>query len=288
MFIFKKENYFSSDVGIFMMNWHHCKDEPEHLHEFIEIVYVMDGSGIHGIDGIEYQVKRGSVLFINYRQPHYIKTETGMAICNILLDPEWISEKLIDSENAFELLTLSAFAQFQEEIDTGHALIQFHGAQRRQIENLIQEMHTEYAGREIGYDTVLKAQINILLTYIFRKMSFGSAEKRGKLDEGFLDYIRRHCAEKLTLESLAKECFYNPSYFSRLFREHYGMTVVSFINQSRLEKAMDLLAKTTLSVEEISERAGFSSKTAFYRALKENTGCTPTEYRKKATTKVKK
>ena len=281
MFVLKKENYFR-DIGIYMKNWHHDTDEPEHLHEFVEIVYVMDGSGAHGIDGIEYQVKRGSVLFINYRQPHYIKTEKGMTLCNILLDPEWISQTLIDSENAFELLTLSAFSQFQEEIDTGQALIQFHGAQRHRFENLIHEMHTEYKHREIGYDTVLKAQINVLLTYIFRQMSLGSSEKQGKLDEGFLDYIRKHCSEKLTLESLAKDCFYNPSYFSRLFREHYGMTVVAFINQSRLEKAMHLLTETVLSVEEISEQVGFSSKTAFYRAMKDSVGCTPSEYRKKS------
>lgn len=281
MFIFKKENYFR-DIGACIKNWHHDMDEPEHLHEFVEIVYVMDGSGTHGIDGVEYQVKRGSVLFINYRQPHYIKTEKGMTLCNILLDPEWISEKLIDSENAFELLTLSAFSQFQEEINTGQALIQFHGAQRHCFENLIHEMHTEYKNQEIGYDTVLKAQINVLLTYIFRQMSFGSLEKQGKLDEGFLDYIREHCSEKLTLESLAKDCFYNPSYFSRLFREHYGMTVVAFINQSRLEKAMCLLTETALSVEEISEKVGFSSKTAFYRAMKGSEGCTPSEYRKKS------
>lgn len=279
MLTYKKDRYFKDGTGLEIQSARTVdKPQPEHLHEFIEIVYVSNGTGVHGIDGVEYKVSRGSLLFINYRQVHYFKSENDMVICNILLDPEWISEKLIDSENAFELLTLSAFSSFQQEVDTGAPLIRFEGASRARLERLIAEMEEEKQKKLPGFDTVLKAQVNILLTSIFRKMSRGG---RLYLNPDFLGYIRDHCNEKLTLEALSKTCFYNPSYFSRLFREHYGMTVTEFINQSRLEKAVKMLEETGLSVEEISEQAGFSSKTAFYKLLRKKTGLTPQEYRKK-------
>ena len=282
VYISRKERWFENGLGICLKKDYYRSEEPQHLHEFIEIVYIIKGSGTHYINGMEYAVERGSVLFINYRQTHYFKTDTEMELWNILLDPGWISDKLVNIENAFELLFLSSFEQFQEEIDTGRAMIQFHGSERRQVENLIQEMYDEYSKRDVGYDTMLRAQINILLTHIFRKMSYGGIGKEGVvLDEKFLDYIRNRSSERMTLESLAKECFYNPSYFSRLFREHYGVTVINFINQSRLEKAKDMLKNTNLSIEEISVAAGFSSRKTFYKLLKQKDNCTPYEYREK-------
>lgn len=268
-------------MGFYIASSHLPKEEPPHLHEFIELVYILNGRGVHGIDGVEYNVSRGSLLFINYRQVHYFKSDDQMEICNILLDPKWISENLIDSENAFELLSLSAFSFFQQEIDTNMALIRFDGASRTKVERIIAEMKEEREKKNVGYETVLKSLTSILLTMVFRKMSKGSRREGWKLTPDFLEYIRSRCTEKLTLPDLAKECFYNPAYFSRLFKEHYGMTVTDFISQSRLEKAIELLQCTSLSAEEISEKVGFSNKAVFYRLLKDKTGCTPSDYRKK-------
>ena len=278
MKIYKKERIYQEGCGI-LIQPHKVTEEPEHLHEFIEAVYIMDGTGVHSIGGIEYRVKRGALLFINYRQTHYFKANHQMEIWDILIDPEWLSERLIDPENAFELLTLSGFSDFQQEIDTENPLIHFHAAERTRLETILREMYEEQERAAIGYETVLKAYVNILLTLIFRKMSPGG--KPIGLTPEFLQYIREHCAEKLTLESLSKSCFYNPAYFSRLFKEHYGMTLTEFINRSRMELAERLLAETNLSVEEIAARAGFSSRNAFYKIFKEKTGMTPQQYRKK-------
>lgn len=280
MYTYKKESYFKDGTGVEVKCHRIAQNEPEHLHEFIEMVYILGGSGIHGIDGVEYKVKSGSLLFINYRQVHYFRTDTEMEMCNILLDPEWISEKLIDTENAFEILSLSAFSAFCTDVDKDALLIRFTGEERTRIERLIKEMVAEKTEKSSGYTTVLKAQVMVLLSYVFRKMSTSAASESRGLTPEFLAYIRENCAEKLTLEELAKKCFYNPAYFSRLFKEHYGVTVTEYINSVRLEKAMELLLKTELSVENIVTRAGFSRKATFYRLLKEKTGMTPQDYRK--------
>jgi len=280
MYTYKKENYFNDGTGIEVKCHRISKDEPEHLHEFIEMVYILGGSGVHGIDGVEYKLKPGSLLFINYRQVHYFRTDTEMEMCNILLDPEWISEKLIDTENAFEILSLSAFSDFSSGVDRDIPLIRFMGEERASIERLIYDMVAEKNKKSTGYITVLKAQAMVLLTYIFRKMSTDAIIEGRGLTPEFLAYIRENCAEKLTLGELARKCFYNPSYFSRIFKEHYGITVTEFINSARLEKGMELLLKTDLSIEEIVARVGFSRKATFYELLKKKTGMTPQDFRK--------
>lgn len=280
MKIYKKERVFSAGCGM-RIQPHKVMEEQEHLHEFIEVVYIMSGTGVHGIDGVEYRVRRGALLFINYRQVHYFRADGEMEIWDILIDPEWLSEKLIDPENAFELLTLSGFSGFQQEIDTETPLVHFGGAERSRLERLLREMAEEQEEKAIGYENVLKAEANVLLTLIFRKMSAGGATPEGfQLTPDFLQYIRAHCAEKLSLEELSRSCFYNPSYFSRLFKEHYGMTLTEFVNQSRMELAQQLLEETELPVEEIAAQTGFGSRNAFYKLFKEKTGLTPQNYRK--------
>ena len=273
MKIYAKDKFFSDNIGIKLMPHRDDRDEPEHLHEFIEMVYIVSGSGVHGVGGREYRVERGSLLFINYRQIHYFRMDELMEYIDILIDPKWISEKLIDSENAFELLTLTAFSDFQS-LEMGRSMIRFEGAARSRIERLLEMMRAEYENKEKGYESVLKAQLNILLTLVFRKM----LPMVGNLD--FAEYIKEHSDEKLTLESLAKDCFYNPSYFSRFFKEHYGMTVTEYISKSRIEKASELLEDTTLSIGEIMEQVGYSGKTAFYKRFAEIKGMTPQQYRK--------
>ena len=278
MKIYTKEHCFRNGFGLFLQRHRIQKAEPEHLHEFVELVYILDGEGVHGVDGVEYAVRRGCLLLINYRQNHYFRTDSEMEFCNILLDPEWISEKLIEQENAFALLSLSGFGEFAQ-VDTGQPLLTFRGDARWRLERLIGDMLAEQQNQEPGFETALKAQTNLLLCLIFRQM-IGTPQVSGGLGPEFLRYLREHCAEKLSLESLSKSCFYNPSYLSRRFKEYFGLTITDFIARSRLEKAEEMLRKTNLSTDEIARECGFSSKNAFYRQFKEFRGMTPGDFRR--------
>ena len=278
MRVYTKEHCFLNGFGLHLRHQRMQKEEPEHLHEFVEIVYIRSGEGTHGIDGVEYSVRRGSLLFINYKQTHFFKTDTEMELCNILLDPEWISEKLIEQENAFELLTLSAFSEFGQYIGADQPFLNFSGGERSRLERLLNEMLEEQEAKQPGFETVLKAQANILLTMVFRAMAGQSAEQAA-LGPELLENLRQRCAEKLSLQELARSCFYNPSYFSRRFKECYGVTVTDFIAKSRLEKAKRLLEETAIPVEEVALECGFGGKNAFYKLFREHLGMTPKDYR---------
>ena len=278
MRVYTKEHCFLNGFGLHLRHQRMQICEAEHLHEFVEIVYIRSGEGTHGIDGVEYSVRRGSLLFINYKQTHFFRTDTEMELYNILLDPEWISEKLIEPENAFELLTLSAFSEFAQRIGVDQPFLNFSGGERSRLERLLDEMLEEQEGKQAGFETVLKAQANILLTVVFRAMAGRSAEQ-ATMGPEFLENLRQRCSEKLTLQELARSCFYNPSYFSRRFKECYGITVTDFIAKSRLEKAKRLLEETASPVEEVALECGFGSKNAFYKLFREHLGMTPKDYR---------
>jgi len=92
-------------------------------------------------------------------------------------------------------------------------------------------------------------------------------------------YIKEHCGEPLTLESVAKEFHFSREYFSTLFKSVTGFGFNYYLNQMRISKASMLLLTTDLSVSEISRQCGFRDSNYFSAVFKRNLSVTPLQFR---------
>lgn len=97
-----------------------------------------------------------------------------------------------------------------------------------------------------------------------------------KVREYILDNLS---SDTLNRASLAEYIHMNPDYLSCLFHSKFGQTLSTYITNARLDKAKELLATTNLSLNEISEQAGFSSSSYFHKQFKKATGLTPQQFR---------
>lgn len=86
--------------------------------------------------------------------------------------------------------------------------------------------------------------------------------------------------EELTVDDLARTAMYSKFHFSRIFRQATGVSPGRFLAALRFQEAKRLLASTSLSVAEISNRVGYSSLGTFSTRFKKFVGVTPTEYRR--------
>jgi len=93
------------------------------------------------------------------------------------------------------------------------------------------------------------------------------------------DYISVHYNLNIQLEQLAKICFLNPEYLSKLFKKETGTSLVDYINSIRIQRAKDLLAYTDEKIIDISLLVGFNSNSYFCRIFKQNTGFSPSNFR---------
>ena len=85
------------------------------------------------------------------------------------------------------------------------------------------------------------------------------------------------------ISDVARHCSISQSGIYLLFKQNLNRTP----NEVRLEiicdKAVELLSTTSLSVQEISDRLGFSSTSYFRKTLKAYTGKAPLEIRREST-----
>ncbi|MBQ8849687.1 MAG: helix-turn-helix domain-containing protein [Clostridia bacterium] len=259
--------------------------ENTHTHDFIELIYILSGRGREIIDGKTYEVGRGDLLFINYGSTHAFSFEEKASYINICFSPETVGENIITPENAFSLLSLTAFNEMRCDSDGGK--LSFFGDERRAVEEVLRGMLREYRGRAYSWNTVMESYLNILIAYMLRKTEAGvGREEIGNTWRELSEYIDKNLNSKLTLSALAGKCFYNPSYFSRVFKEKFGMSLVEYVTRRRLDHALELLRDSELSVDEISELSGFSDRSGFYHAFSKYIGGSPSDYRSEGKVKI--
>lgn len=271
-----------STIHIFAMD--ESRIQKEHTHDFIEIVYVRAGRAVEYVNDEAYPVNRGDLIFINYGSTHRFEPGEGFSYVNICFNPETIGLALITPENAFALLQLTAFDEIRRDSDAG--MVSFGLSEREEIETVLDTMLREYAARDESWRTVLESCMNILMVRILRKISGRAAPGGADPDEAMwrdlCDYIDANLGEgELTLPALAGKCFYNPSYFSRVFKERFGMPLTEYINRRKVDQAAHLADEDSLSVEEIAARVGFSSKSSLYRAFARVKGVSFADFRRR-------
>lgn len=92
-------------------------------------------------------------------------------------------------------------------------------------------------------------------------------------------YMEVHCKEPLTLEEIADQVNMNKYALCHYYTRTQGVTVMGQLKQIRIAKAKLLLRFTGYSVAEIGRMCGYDSASYFGKQFREETGCTPREYR---------
>ncbi len=94
-----------------------------------------------------------------------------------------------------------------------------------------------------------------------------------------MELIFNHSGPGLTPAKLAKAVGYNADYFSRLFKNSYGVSAKTFLKEERLRHAAQLLLDGDLTVKEICAEIGENNVSKFHRQFKAMFGVTPNIYR---------
>lgn len=95
-----------------------------------------------------------------------------------------------------------------------------------------------------------------------------------------MDYLEEHiCEADLRVEDMAVAVNLGRTVFFTKLKSIVGMSPTDFLRSLRVKRASEMLAKSKLTVAEISIAVGFSDQRYFSRVFKKEMGVTPTEYR---------
>jgi len=155
--------------------------------------------------------------------------------------------------------------------------------------NLLVEIRTEYLRGNSYSEVSIYSKVLEMFVLIGKNLNSRTTETadyslapRDEYATKFMeicDYISAHCAEDLKLDDIADMSGFSKFYFERLFKQFTGTSFYKYVNQKRIEKAVELLIEPGNSVTDVALNCGFMSISSFIRMFKLQKGCTPTEFK---------
>jgi two-component system, response regulator YesN len=113
-------------------------------------------------------------------------------------------------------------------------------------------------------------------------VSIIEANRESKMDRYFRkieSYVNENYMREITLELASEEINLSPTYINQILRNNTNRTFIQVLNETRVERASELLKDDDIKVKDIAEMVGFSSSKYFIKIFKEIKGVTPGQYK---------
>ena len=94
-----------------------------------------------------------------------------------------------------------------------------------------------------------------------------------------MNYIAEHYADGgLSITGIAQHLGVSEGHLSHVFKKETNYTVVGYITQYRIHRAMELLKDCRYKIYEVAEMVGYRDVTYFGSIFKKKTGMSPSDY----------
>lgn len=223
------------------------------LKNFIEesgLPFKIIGESNDGVTALEeIEQKKPDVAFLDIRMPGY----TGIEVLRL------IKEKKLEVKTVF-ITGYEEFSYAKEALHLGAVDYLLKPVKSEEVVDVLKKI------AETSEDSAQE--------YTIEK------EKDTSLIGQVINEIQERYTENITIKELAKKYGISAGYLSTLIKDNLGMPFPDYLAAKRIQKAKELMENEMLSLEQISEMAGFRDNYYFSKVFKKYTGISPAKYRK--------
>ncbi len=234
-----------------------------HLHNHIELAYMMEGRTRLLVDSKEYIVCAGDAFIIFPNQIHQYKKIDHERYFLSIFPPEMCPE----------------FQQIIKNKVPVSPVIE-NASRNSKIPALAENIADINRRKGAFYDTCIKGYFLILLSELFEMMEFeDSKSPDANTIKAVLNYCTDNYNKDIQLDTVSKALHISKYYISHLFSEKLHMSFSEYIGTLRVSEACRLLISEDMSITEVAGNAGFNSTRSFNRLFLKYTAVTPRQYR---------
>lgn len=285
-FRLKDYSFFTAKIGVILNDREKLVEEPEHQHDYCELMFILSGTGNNVIDGFSYPLIPGDLFIILPGSIHSFQNTAPLKFLNLMF-----SFSILTRREQTLLRNIPGFTElFQvrgNELRISKLFIPHPYSNR--LHGILEKIHADCQKHEAGAVLRSKAYLLLLLEEICRV--YTSLEKEGIHSQTdtfqvttlnrILHFINRNYLRKITMKEIARESNISPTYLGEFFRKHMGVNPVKYIIRLRLEHARLLLEGTAPhTITEIALQSGFENVCYFAKSFRNVIGVSPSEYRR--------
>lgn len=245
-----------------------------HMHNDLEIIYVLDGSGAVNTRNKSFNIKQGSIILLNSYQEHEIDAHK-----------ETITAVFIQISNSLFRRFLNYFSNVFFKCNDITASISNEKA--AELKSYILSAAITYFEEKEFFLFDFLSDISKILGILFTQMpieivnekDYINLKKQANRMSTVITYIDENYLMPVHLEDICTLIQVTPTYLSHLFSENIGISFQEYLNGIRFEHAMRAVADKSLSLTKIAEISGFSKLKYMNQVFEKKLGMTPKEYR---------
>lgn len=231
----------------------------EYMDSFLFLI-VINGSGELIYEGNSYSLNQDSCAFIDCHK-HYSHSSDNW---NII----WIH---------FNGNSMNGI--YSKYIERNGKTV-FKSGQINEYISLLNEIYQTAGSNDHIRDMNINQQLNKLLSFIMTETVYEEKRNNKYQISEIKNYLDINYSRNITLEQLSDEFYINRFYLTRLFKNSYGMTINTYLQNKRVTEAKKMLRFTDLSIEDIAVSCGIDDANYFSRVFKKTEGISPKQYRK--------
>ncbi|ULT57317.1 AraC family transcriptional regulator [Neobacillus drentensis] len=253
----------------------------KHKHEYIEMVYVLEGSFIQEIKGRQVEMNKGDLCILDKNIVHSsLPLRDSDVVVNIIITPEFfdgIFMHLLSDDNYisnFIINSLYSKSKVQN-------FLMHHVAEDSVIKIILENLLIEYYTPEIRSSAAINGYLLVLFTELSREFTYSTGElikdEQHKVKKRILTYIRNKYKDT-NLNEMAEYFHFHPSYLSSLIKKEFGKNLKDLLTDIRMSEAENLLKNTDMTIENIVLEVGYNYS-SFFKVFKKTFGMTPNQYK---------
>ncbi len=249
--------------------------EP-HMHPTVEVIVCLKGKSELTICQSTVELEKGNYVVVFQKHAHGFDVlgDEDCLILQIHFYPDVFTELFSDTLRDKELFFLLDVALERKTYITGVCSEQlYHG-----VYYVCEEARNKKKNHHKLMDLYF-AQIVLLLSRDMAETRSDKVLKNRHLLSAF-EYIKVHYKEKITVEEMANYCGISARRLGELFKNHWGMSISTYILYFRINKAIELMTegKRTYTLTELALEVGFGSLQHFSKAFKTTMNISPAKY----------
>ncbi|MCU6794080.1 AraC family transcriptional regulator [Paenibacillus sp. WQ 127069] len=143
---------------------------------------------------------------------------------------------------------------------------------------------TEASSQEVTRDLAIKALMYEFLSVLVSVVpAYHTAQTNPKKQDEYvlqsIEFLHAHYNENITVSQLASFLGLDRKYISVLFKESVGIPPQQYLLRYRIDKAAELLERSSYSIGEVASSVGYKDSLLFSKMFKKMKGVSPKHYR---------
>ncbi len=149
------------------------------------------------------------------------------------------------------------------------------------IYSLLEKILFESASKKTYSTEKITSLMKDCLINIVRAATSQADSRADSMLELVMEYIHENYNKNVDNFTLAQLVGYHPYYLNKLFLSANGITLHKYVANYRIAVAEQLLLSSTMTIDQIAQKVGFSASLSFSSCFKKKNGISPSEFRKR-------